>query len=120
MAKYQQLIAVYNAEASLLGEISYVVGKLTGTRSCALCDISHVLAAEKDSFSAFKNNFPVPFFNRHLDELEEEQLALAKEHAPCVLGLDEDGWQLVVPSHHIAQSGKSVKKFSELMYSVIE
>jgi len=117
---YQEFIAVYNAEGSLLGEIRYVVGKLSGTRSCALCDISHVLTAEKDSFTAFKESFPVPFFNRHLDELEPEQLQLAKEHAPCVLGLADDGWQIAVPSAHLEQCNKSVKKFSELMHSLIK
>lgn len=117
---YQQLIGVYNAKGSILGEVRYVVGKLTGTRECALCDISHRLAWEKDSFSTFKNNFPIPFFNRHLDELEPEQLTLAKDRAPCVLALDEEGWQVVATSQHLQQCERSVKRFSELMYSLLD
>ncbi|WP_420588605.1 hypothetical protein [Bacterioplanoides sp.] len=116
---YREFVGVYNAEGSLLGEIRYVVGKLTGTRSCALCDISHVLAAEKESFTAFKENFPAPFFNRHLDELEAGQLELAKDRAPCILGLDDDGWQVVLTRQHLEQCDKSVKKFRELMYSLL-
>jgi hypothetical protein len=36
-----QLYAVYDADGTLAGELSYLVGKLRGTRACALCDISH-------------------------------------------------------------------------------
>lgn len=117
---YQQFIGVYNAEGSLLGEIRYALGKLTGTRECALCDISHKLAGEKESFTVFKDNFPRPFFNRHLDELEPEQLALAKDRAPCILALDEEGWQVVATNQHLKECGRSVKRFSELMHSLLD
>jgi hypothetical protein len=36
-----QLYAVYDADGTLAGELSYLVGKLRGMRACALCDISH-------------------------------------------------------------------------------
>lgn len=117
---YQELIGVYNAEGSLFGEVKYVVGKLTGTTSCALCDISHKLAWEKESFTLFKNNYPIPFFNRHLDELEAEVLQLAKDRAPCIIGRDNNGWQVVLTSHHLEQCGRSVNKFTQLMYSLLE
>jgi hypothetical protein len=38
-----RIIAIYDADFSVLGEITYALGKLTQTRSCALCDISHGL-----------------------------------------------------------------------------
>ncbi|KZZ45294.1 hypothetical protein A3759_09990 [Thalassolituus sp. HI0120] len=117
---YREFVGVYNAEGSLLGEIRYLIGKLTGTRTCALCDISHILAAEKESFTAFKENFPVPFFNRHLDELDAAQLELAQNRAPCILALDDDGWQVVATRQHLEQCGKSVKKFTALMQTLLE
>lgn len=117
---YQELIGVYNAEGSVLGEIKYVIGKLSGNHHCALCDISHNMAWEKESFTLFKNNYPIPFFNRHLDELEAEVLELAKGRAPCVLGKDTNGWQVVLTSHHLEQCGRSVNKFTQLMYSLLE
>ena len=36
-----QLYAVYDADGTVTGELSYLIGKLRGTRECALCDISH-------------------------------------------------------------------------------
>lgn len=116
---YTELIGVYNAEGSLLGEAKYLVGKLTGTTSCALCDISHKLAWEKESFTLFKQQFPVPFINRHLDELEPEVFELANGRAPCVIGRDKDGWQVVLTSHHLQQCGRSVKRFSALMHTLL-
>jgi hypothetical protein len=35
--------AIYDADGSLLGELRYLAGKLTGQASCALCEISHGL-----------------------------------------------------------------------------
>lgn len=36
-----ELVGVYDADGGLLGEAAYVVGRLCGTRHCALCDITH-------------------------------------------------------------------------------
>ena len=36
-----QYFAIYDADGSLAGELSYALGKLAGARRCALCDISH-------------------------------------------------------------------------------
>ena len=33
--------AIYDADGTLSGELGYALGKLAGTRHCALCDISH-------------------------------------------------------------------------------
>ena len=39
----ERILAIYDADLSVIGELAYAVGKLTGTRSCALCDITHGL-----------------------------------------------------------------------------
>ena len=36
-----KLVGIYNANGSVLGELKYLVGKLTGQSDCALCDITH-------------------------------------------------------------------------------
>ena len=41
MARYQELVGVYHADGSLLGEARYVVGKILGRAHCSLCDITH-------------------------------------------------------------------------------
>jgi hypothetical protein len=36
-----KFVGIYNADGTILGEISYVAKKLAGRGSCALCDITH-------------------------------------------------------------------------------
>ena len=37
----RELIGVYDADATLWGEVSYWVGARLGQRHCSLCDIMH-------------------------------------------------------------------------------
>ena len=37
----RRLVGVYNANGGIVGELSYVLGKVKGSAHCALCDISH-------------------------------------------------------------------------------
>ena len=43
MRQDHHIYAIYNADGSIQGELSYLAGKVTGQRECALCDISHGL-----------------------------------------------------------------------------
>ncbi len=41
---------IYNAAGTLSGELRYVFGKLAGTTSCSLCDITHTWTGKKPVF----------------------------------------------------------------------
>jgi hypothetical protein len=58
--RYSELVGVYHAEGSLLGELRYVWGKLRGTAHCALCDITHGRLSEKSAFKSLRERLPVP------------------------------------------------------------
>ena len=45
-----KLIGVYDADATLLGEVSYWIGARFGVRHCSLCDITHSLFREKSQW----------------------------------------------------------------------
>ena len=40
-SKYLEYIGVYNADASIWGEVSYWFGARLGIRHCSLCDVTH-------------------------------------------------------------------------------
>jgi len=46
--QYLEYIGVYNADASVWGEVSYWFGARIGVRHCSLCDVTHD-SAIKDS-----------------------------------------------------------------------
>jgi hypothetical protein len=43
MAQASEYIGVYDADATLWGELSYWVGARLGVRHCALCEVTHGL-----------------------------------------------------------------------------
>ena len=84
-----ELVGVYDADGSLLGELSYVWGKVRGTRHCGLCDITHARVRRKPEWDAMVARLPVPLRVLHLDELDNALHAVvARTGAPVLLARD--------------------------------
>lgn len=85
------LIGVYDAEGTLLGEISYVLRKIAGQGHCALCDITHSWVGRRRSFDRCAISLGVPISLYHLDDQPEEIRTLSAGRTPLVLAALEDG-----------------------------
>ena len=83
-----KLIGVYNANGGLIGEVSYVLGKLLGTRSCSLCSLSHDLIREKQRFKSWRQSLPLDFELLHLNELDERVFRTVDGRVPCVIWVE--------------------------------
>lgn len=90
-----KFVGIYNADGTILGEISYVATKLAGRGSCALCDITHGWTGRKKSFDAACSAGGVELELLHRNEATAEQLAAAGE-LPAVIHRDGDTWALVL------------------------
>lgn len=86
-----RLIGIYDADGSLLGEVSYWVGARLGQRHCALCQITHGLVREKRQWRDCRSDLKVPFKCVHRDEISPELAAIVKGRAPCVVAEWADG-----------------------------
>ena len=91
-----ELAGIYHADGSLLGELRYAFGKITGRAHCALCDITHGGLRRRASFDQALRVLPVPFHLIHLDERTPELTAVSQDATPCVLGRTDTGWRLIV------------------------
>lgn len=81
-----ELVGVYRAEGSLLGELRYAYGRLRGTAHCALCDITHATVRRKPEWDALVGRLERPVRLVHLDEMDEEvTAAVAASGSPVVL-----------------------------------
>ena len=89
---YARLLVVYDADGSLVGEISYIVGHALGLRECAACDITHQPFSlrgkpeggwEKKDWRDAKKRLGLPVVQLHRDELDGTR-------ASVLLGLAED------------------------------
>jgi len=80
-----RIIAIYDADFTVLGEIAYALGKLTQTRSCALCDISHGLnPLGKRAWRAYRD-LRTDIEWLHRNDIETAQLEALPIELPCVV-----------------------------------
>ena len=88
---HERILAIYDADLSVIGELSYAVGKLSGTRSCALCDITHGLNPfGKRAWRSYCEDRPEVEW-LHRNEISDEMLAQLPTELPCVIKQDEHG-----------------------------
>ena len=111
---YERILAIYDADSSVIGELTYAVGKLTGTRNCALCDITHGLNPfGKWSWRGYcKDRAEVEWLHRN--EISDEMLAQLPTSLPCVIKQDDSGYlcTLLDTSALMACKGK-VERFDQ-------
>ena len=114
--KYVELIGIYHANGSILGEIKYLLGKTFGITHCALCDITHTIAFKKRTFTDCINAFPIPFKTLHLDELVPELKQYTRGKTPCVVGKTADGFKVILTKHELEQCNGNVSLFESKLY----
>lgn len=109
-----QLVGVYNAKGSLVGELTYISKKLLGMGHCALCDLSHGWSPrEKTSWRLACQQSDLALTMLHLDELDDAQIQALKQ-APAIL-VYLDGWQELMSHEEIkASEGNPEHLFNEL------
>lgn len=80
-----QLIGIYDADATIIGEVSYWIGARLGLRHCSLCDVTHGLVAEKASWRSCKESLPLPFVTYHRNDMPDDVRAVAGTSFPAVV-----------------------------------
>jgi len=111
-----RLIGVYDADGGLLGEASYVWGKLRGVRHCGLCDVTDSAVRRKPSWDALVSRLGIPFELLHLNELPDEvRQAIARWGAPAVLGAGPDGLELLLDATALELVDGSVWAFERAL-----
>ena len=111
-----RLIGVYDADGSLRGEVSYVLGKILGRRHCALCDITHSPVRRKPRWDAMVASLGIRFDLRHRDELtSDEATAVRDVPLPVVLAEDAAGLRLLLDSRQLDTCGGDVDRFRDLL-----
>jgi hypothetical protein len=97
-SKYpKRLTFVYDADGTLRGEITYVVGHLLGRLECAMCDISHSPYRRKKSWIAWvdelqtKHGIEVVTLHRNDLALDESLRACIGGRLPAAVAIDAEG-----------------------------
>ena len=86
-----RILAIYDADFTVFGEIAYAIGKVTGTRRCSLCDISHGLnpLGKKNWRSYCATRPEIEWIHRN--DLDDEMRSALTCELPCVVARDSAG-----------------------------
>lgn len=106
-----ELIGVYHAKGTLLGELTYVVGKLLGRAHCALCDITHRGLSEKPAVVRWRTTAPWPVRWVHLDEQPEAVAQFTAGRTPCVVAVREGAYTMLLDTDALKACGGSEERF---------
>lgn len=90
----QRLVGVYDADATIRGELSYWIGARLGRRHCSLCDITHGSVSEKPGWKACRAGLPIPFDTYHRNDQPDDVRKAVDGRAPVVVAVTDSG---VVP-----------------------
>jgi hypothetical protein len=129
MSTFTKLFVVYDADGTLIGEISYILGHALGLRECSACDITHSLSqigqgtgGEKPAWTAFKNSLTIPVVQLHRNDLDSSEKWIAlKNQLPLIVGECENGLlKVVCSSEQLKICQGKVEKLKVLIESALE
>ena len=120
MVSGKTLIGIYKADGGIVGELSYFVGHLFGTRECSLCDITHSPIRKKQEFRELESRLAAEFGITirlvHMNERTEQELRASAGREPCVLLQHPDGAiSMFLDFVELKAAGGSVKSFEKLV-----
>ena len=101
----RELIGVYDADGTLLGEARYWLGARVGRAHCALCDITHGLFTERADWRRCRDDLDVEFRTYHRDDAPADVLAAGSPPPFVVARTDRGLVALLGPTDLDACSG---------------
>ncbi len=80
-----RLVGVYDADGTVIGELSYWVKARLGRAHCALCDITHGSVRAKPGWKACQAELAVPFDTYHRNDQPDAVRAATAGALPAVV-----------------------------------
>jgi hypothetical protein len=114
-----EFIGVYDADATLLGEISYWIGARLGTRHCSLCELTHGIFTKKSEWKSCTASLSVPFSAFHRNDAPSDAIAAAAGQYPVVLARIESEIHIVFTPEKLNDFNGDTAEFVAALRSVI-
>ena len=108
-----ELIGVYDADSTLLGEVSYWVGARLGITHCSLCEITHGLFTKKSEWKQCAESFTVPFHLFHRDDAPSDVLIALAGKFPAVLQRTTEGLKVILTKEELERFDGHTSDFAE-------
>ena len=116
-----RIVAVYNANGGIMGELSYVVGKVLGKTHCALCDISHGNSIKaKAQWRERVASFPLPVQAVHINEMDEATQQASQGQSPVVVYLDGKNDHIIMTAEELESCRANPQLFFDKLLQKLE
>ena len=115
--KIEKIYGIYHADGGIIGELSYVWGKITGTAHCSLCDITHKGISMKRDWKNFTNSLDVDFELLLLNEQTQVLADFTAGKTPCVVGEELGEMKILGDAERLEGCNKSVSSFESTLMS---
>lgn len=114
-----ELIGVYNADGTVVGEVSYWIGARFGRAHCSLCEITHGTFRVKDEWLACERRLSIPFHTYHRDDAPADVLRVTDGRFPIVVRRSQDGLAVVMTPEQLDELHGSPERFVEALTALI-
>ena len=114
-----ELIGVYDADSTLIGEVSYWIGARLGTTHCSLCELTHGIFTQKTEWKECSQALSVPFLTFHRNDAPVDVLSSAHGNFPLVLARFNTGIEVVLTKSDLEKFEGSTKNFSQWLATFI-
>lgn len=91
-----ELIGVYDADSTLIGEVSYWIGARLGRTHCSLCELTHGLFAQKAEWKTCSLSLAVPFVTYHRNDAPADVIECAADSYPVVIARSGDTLSVIL------------------------
>ena len=110
-----ELICVYDADGSLLGELNYLWKKAFHSFTCSMCDITHNFITTKKKWKIKVQNCKYDISTYHLND----QPTLIKEttlnNTPCVVKVESGSSSILISNDELKTIDGNVDSFFSLI-----
>jgi hypothetical protein len=108
-----ELIGVYDADSTLIGEMSYWIGARLGVTHCSLCELTHGLFTQKSEWRECAASLGVPFHTFHRDDAPADVLAAINGAFPAVLIRTDDGLSVILTKNALDSFDGNTTDFAQ-------
>lgn len=118
-AHVTEFIGVYDADSTVVGEISYWISARLGRSHCSLCELTHGLFTIKSEWKQCERDLSVPFTTFHRNDAPADVLAVVNGQFPVVLARSEDGLSIVLSGSELESFNGHTDQFAEWLHNFL-
>jgi hypothetical protein len=108
-----EFIGVYDADSTLIGEVSYWIGARLGVTSCSLCELTHGLFTQKSEWKTCAKELSVPFKTFHRNDAPADVLSALAGEFPAVLQRTAEGLSVILTKEALERFEGNTTDFAQ-------